>query len=185
MCHSTKPHYGAKSLLLATLAASSAIGCHGQGDGQSAPSQTGLGAGTCADPIFLQPSAPLTGQSTADATNVVSGDDPTCLGYATHGGERVYKVMVPATGSTKLHLEVTPDQSPSAEAFDPVIYLSEMCSANPVCVAGQDTHGGGGGESLDFVNTSGEEKSLYVVVDGYDFQLNGGAYTLMATLAAP
>ena len=185
MCHSTIPQHEAKLLRPLALAAFIVIACHGQGDGQSTQSQAGLGAGTCADPILLDPTASLIGQSTANASDAMSGDDPTCLGYATHGAERVYKVVVPATGQTKLHVEVSPVQSPSAEAFDPVIYASEECTATPTCVAGQDSHGGGGPESVDFVNISGEQKSLYVVVDGYDFQLSGGGYTLASSLSGP
>jgi hypothetical protein len=168
-------------LCMAAAVAALLAGCHGKDDN---PTGNQSGTGTCASPITLGTAVELKGQSTERATDGVSGDDSTCVGFATHGAERVYRVTVPAASQTKLHLEVEPEQSPSADAFDPVVYVSENCSANPTCVAGQDMRGGGGTESLDFVNSSAEDKSLYVVVDGYGFQ-GGGAFTLAATLSAP
>ncbi len=158
-------------------------GCHGSDNGSN--TATSQAAATCADPIQIEGTAPLTGQTTNKAADGVSGDDQSCVGYATHGGDRVYKVTVPAKDTNKLSLTVTPTDSPGPDAFDPVVYVTENCGATPTCAAGQDIRGGGGQESLDYTNTSGQDKVLYVVVDGYDFQPNGGGYTLTATLSAP
>ena len=159
-------------------------GCHGSSDNPGlAPNQSA--AGTCADPILIEGATALTGQSTKDAKDAISGDDPTCVGNATHGAERVYKITVPAKDKSKLHVAVSPTDTPSADAFDPVVYVTEDCVAQPTCSAGQDIHGGGGQESLDFVNTTSQDKPIYVVVDGYDFQPSGGSYSLAAELATP
>lgn len=160
-------------------------GCHGSSDNPSGLATNQSAAGTCADPIVLDGTATLSGQTTQGATDAISGDDPTCVGYATHGAERVYKITVPAKDKTKLHVAVSPTDAPGADAFDPVVYVTETCGAQPTCSAGQDIHGGGGPESLDFVNTTGQDKPLYVVVDGYDFQPNGGGYSLATELATP
>ena len=160
-------------------------GCHGSGDNPSGLAANQSAAGTCADPIVLEGSATLSGQTTKDALDAISGDDRSCVGYATHGAERVYKITVSAKDKTKLHVAVSPTDTPSADAFDPVVYVAEDCVAQPACSAGQDNHGGGGQESLDFVNTTGQDKNLYVVVDGYDFQPNGGSYSLAAELTTP
>ena len=179
MSHS-QTRQASNTVCMAMVVGAILAGCHGTDS--TAPNHSG--AGTCADPIAIGSGAELKSQSTEKSVDSVSGDDITCVGFATHGAERVYKVTVPATNQTKLHLEVKPEQSASADAFDPVVYVSENCSANPTCVAGQDMRGGGGMESLDFVNSSAKEQSLYVVVDGYDFQA-GGAFTLALTLSTP
>ncbi len=151
----------------------------------STTTATSQAAATCADPILITGAASLTGQTTNQAADSVSGDDGSCLGFATHGGERVYKVTLPAKNTNKLHLVVTPNDKPSAGAFDPVIYVTDTCVAQPKCSAAQDMRGGGGPEVLDFTNTSGQDQALYVVVDGYDYQPDGGGFTLDATFQTP
>lgn len=159
-------------------------GCHGFSDNSAVPA-TSQAAATCADPVLIEGATTLTAQTTNNAADSVSGDDPSCVGYATHGGDRVYKVTVPAKNTNKLTLTVTPTDSPGPDAFDLVVYLTENCGATPTCAAGQDVHGGGGAESLSYVNTFGQDQVLYAVVDGYDFQPNGGGYTLAAQFSSP
>ena len=159
--------------------------CHGSSDNPSGVATSQNAAGTCADPIVMDGTATLSGQTTKDAKDAISGDDPTCVGYATHGAELVYKITVPAKDKTKLHIAVSPTDTLAADAFDPVVYATEGCGAQPTCSAGQDTHGGGGPESIEYTNASGQDKVLYVVVDGYDFQPSGGSYSLAAELATP
>lgn len=157
--------------------------CQGsQGESAAATSH----AATCADPIPLTGATTLDKQTTAGASDAVSADDSSCLGFATHGPEQVYKVTVPSSGQTKLQVSVTPGQSPGPDAYDPVIYLTQTCAAQPTCIApGQDIHGGGGSEAAVYTNTSGQPQDLFVVVDGYDFQPSGGGYQLSAKLTSP
>jgi hypothetical protein len=116
---------------------------------------------------------------------MISGEDQSCVGYKTHGSDRVYKITVPSQNKTKLSVTVTPIQTPGPAAYDPVVYVTENCSAQPTCSAGSDSHGGGSAEAVQYVNTSGTDKDVYVVVDGYDYQNSGGDYKLVAEFAAP
>lgn len=176
----TRPNF-CKSRVVTLVAVGFFTGaCNGSSNNSTVA--TSQAAATCADPVLIEGATPLAGQTTNNAADNVSGDDPTCVGYATHGGDRVYKVTVPANNTNKLTLTVKPTDSPGPSAFDPVLYVTENCVATPTCVAGQDIHGGGGAESLSYTNTSGQDKPLYVVVDGYDFQPNGGGFTLTAQL---
>jgi hypothetical protein len=155
-------------------------GCHGSGDNSAGLAANRSEAGTCSDPILIEGNAKLDAQTTNKGADGVSGDDSSCVGYATHGADRVYKTTLTAKDKNKLRVVVTPTDTASPDAFDPVVYATKDCVAQPTCTAGQDIHGGGGQESFDFVNTTGQDESLYVVVDGYDFQPNGGSYQLAA-----
>jgi hypothetical protein len=142
-------------------------------------------AGTCADPIELKGSTTLATESTKQGENAVSGEDPTCVGNLTGGAERVYKVVLPANGASKLGVKVTPEQVPGPDAFDPAIYATETCEVHPFCLTGSDDHGGGSLESIEYVNSSGQDRTIYVIVDGYEFQPGGGNFTLVSELSAP
>jgi hypothetical protein len=141
--------------------------------------------GNCADPVILDGTHPLGSETTAGLQQALSAADPTCLGTATLGPERVYKVTVP--GSEKIHLRVTviPAEAPGPAAFDPVLYLVRACAAPPVCVAAEDRRGGGSPEVIDYANVTGLPEDLFVVVDGYDFQAQGGTYQLAVDLLPP
>ncbi len=159
-------------------------GCHG-GDNPSGSTGTTKAAGTCADPIVLAGATSLADESTAKASDGLSGEDTSCLGYKTHGSDQVYKIQVPSTNQAKLHVTVTPKQTPGPDAFDPVVYVTENCTVQPQCSAAADSYGGGHAESVDYVNTGSQTKDVYVVVDGYDFQPGGGQYKLAVELGAP
>jgi hypothetical protein len=134
--------------------------------------------GTCAAPIVLDGTAMLGAETTVGTSNALSAVDPTCLGVATRGPEQVYRVSVPASGTTRLRVTVTPAAPPGRDAFDPVVYLMRDCVVPPVCIAGQDSRGGGSLEVAEHTNTTGFAEDIFVVVDGYDFQPQGGAYRL-------
>jgi hypothetical protein len=130
--------------------------------------------------------AALDNESTTKAADTLSADSNSCLNAATHGADQVYKVTIPGADQAKLTVTVTPQKPPGADAFDPVVYLTEDCGAQPVaCKAAADDRGGGSPEAISYVNTSGLAKDVFVIVDGYDFQPSGGDYKIAADLAAP
>jgi hypothetical protein len=154
------------------------------GDGTGGASEPG--DGTCAAPFVIEAGHPLDSQTTADAGSALSAADPSCLGVETSGPEQVYRIAVPARGTTRLRLTVTPVDSPAASAFDPVVYLTKNCTASPlVCLGAEDRRGGGSPELVQHTNATGETENVFVVVDGYDFQPKGGAYGLAVELASP
>jgi hypothetical protein len=170
-------------LILVPIALAALLtGCHGPNKDQVPNSIKG--AGTCGDPIMLQGTTTLDNESTAKAGDSMSAGDPACLDYETHGSDQIYRITVPAKDLTKFRVIVTPSQTPGADAFDPVVYVTETCGGKPQCEA-SDSRGGGGPEVLEYVNTSGQAKDLFVAVDGYDFQPSGGSYKLEAALVAP
>jgi hypothetical protein len=142
-------------------------------------------AGTCEDPIKLNGSATLDNQTTLKAIDAMSGDSATCVGYKTHGADQVYALTVPGNDKTKLRITVTPVAIPGQVAFDPVVYLAASCSAQPDCFAGADSYGAGSAETVEHVNATGKEESLFIVVDGYDFQVNVGDYKLAVDVTSP
>ena len=141
--------------------------------------------GNCADPILLDGTPTRGTQSTAGTQQALSAADPTCLGAATLGPERVYQVALPGSEKTHLRVTVTPAETPGPAAFDPVVYLLRDCVAAPACVAAEDRRGGGSLEVLEHTNTTGLNESLFLVVDGYDFQPQGGGYSLALELLPP
>jgi len=142
-------------------------------------------AGTCEDPIKLDGSSTLDAQTTSKATDTVSGESSSCVGYKTHGADQVYALTLPSSDKTKLRIAVTPTAIPSQVDFDPVVYVTAGCSAQPDCLTGADSYGAGSAETVEYVNTTGKDQPLFVVVDGYDFQVNGGDYKLDVTLTNP
>jgi hypothetical protein len=167
-------------LVVGGIALCSSSACKRGGDSPSPPH-----LGNCADPITLSGSATLKTETTAGAEQALSAADPTCLAVATLGPERVYRVAVPGSGTTHLRVTVTPAETPGPAAFDPVVYLVESCVAPPVCVAAEDRRGGGSLEVVERTNTTGLDEDIFVVVDGYDFQPQGGAYGLALELLPP
>jgi len=143
------------------------------------------GEGTCASPVVLSGAKTLDSESTSKASDTVSGEDQSCVGYKTHGSDRVYKITVPSKDKTKLSVTVIPIQKPGPAAYDPVVYVTEDCSAQPTCSSGSDSRGGGSPEAVQYVNTTGKDKDVYVVVDGYDYQKSGGDYNLVAEFVTP
>jgi len=158
------------------------LACHGS---SSQPSNSSKGAGTCADPVVLSGAHTFDSESTSKSTDMISGEDTSCVGYKTHGSDRVYKITVPSQDKTKLSITVTPIQTPGPAAYDPVVYVTENCSAQPTCSAGSDNRGGGSAEAVQYVNATGKDKDVYVVVDGYDYQKSGGDYKLVAEFVTP
>jgi hypothetical protein len=158
-------------------------GCHGSGDSSGAQTTGSIkAAGTCVDPIVLKSSGTLDSESTNQASDTISGEDPTCVGYKTHGADQIYKLTLPAANTTRLRVTITPSQTPGPDAFDPVIYETENCTAQPTCLTGEDSHGGGSAEAVEYVNSTGKDKDVYVIVDGYDFQAAGGNFKLVTEL---
>jgi hypothetical protein len=149
----------------------------------AAPSSGHLG--NCADPIILGDTTTLATETTAGAQQSLSAAHPTCLGAATLGPERVYQVAVPGRAGTHLRVTVTPAESPGPAAFDPVVYLIRDCVAAPVCVAAEDSRGGGSLEMVEHTNTTGLPETLFAVVDGYDYQPQGGAYRMALEVLPP
>jgi hypothetical protein len=141
--------------------------------------------GNCADPIILDGNTALGSETTAGTQQTLSAADSTCLDAATLGPERVYQVAVPGSGRTLLRVTVSPAETPGPAAFDPVVYLMRDCVAPPVCVAAEDRRGGGSAEVVEHSNTTGLAENLFVVVDGYDYQPQGGAYRLAVELLPP
>lgn len=143
-------------------------------------------AATCADPVTLTANSILQRESTAHGVDgLTAGGDSKCAGYQTHGPDRVYKLSLPAAGTTQLKATVAPLESAGTDAFDPVLYVTTVCTSTPACVVGSDAHGAGGEEAVEYINTTGTTQDLFIVVDGYDFQPTGGSYQLTASLLAP
>ena len=143
------------------------------------------GEGTCISPYVLLGASVLPSESTAKASNAVSALSATCLGTETAGPEKIYKIKIPAAGPTKLKVTATPTQKPQQDAFDPVIYLTKSCVAHPTCASGRDLRGGGSHETLEYDNQSGSVQDMFVIIDGFDFQPQGGAYALDVSLSTP
>jgi hypothetical protein len=167
-------------LAVGGCAVSSLSGCKQEANG---PSHAQVG--NCAAPIPVDGTATLGTETTAGAGQTLSAADQTCLGVATLGPEQVYQVAVPGSGRTHLRVTVTPAETPGPAAFDPVVYLMRDCVVPPVCVAAEDRRGGGSLEVVEHTNTSGLTENLFVAVDGYDFQPQGGAYRLALELLPP
>jgi hypothetical protein len=167
-------------LALGGFAMSNLCGCKQETQG---PSHARVG--NCAAPIPLDSTPTLTAETTAVAERTLSATDPTCLGVATLGPEQVYQITVPVGGMTRLQVTVTPAEPPGPAAFDPVVYLMRDCVAPPVCVAAADRRGGGSLEAVEHTNTSGLAENLFLAVDGYDYQPEGGAYRLAVELVSP
>jgi len=184
-------HNGSNKWVVRLMAAHALVGsflvaCNGTSPATTqASSAIVTAAGTCEDPIKLDSSATLDNQSTLKATDTMSGDNPTCVGYKTHGADQIYALTLPSSDKTKLRITVTPIVIPTQVGFDPVVYLTEGCSAQPECLAGVDSYGAGSAETVEHVNATGKDQPLFVVVDGYDFQMNGGEYKLDAALTSP
>ena len=168
------------------LVGSFLVGCNGTSTAttQASPAIV-TAAGTCEDPIKLNGSATLDNQTTLSATDTVSGESSSCVGYKTHGADQVYALTLPSSDKTKLRITVTPTAVSGQVGFDPVVYLAKGCSAQPECWAGADSYGADSAETVEFVNTTGNDQPLFVVVDGYDFQVNGGDYKLDVALTSP
>jgi hypothetical protein len=147
-------------------------------EGDSPPAHLG----NCADPIVLDGTSTLGTETTAGLQQALSAADPTCLGAATLGPERVYKVALSGSERTHLRVTVTPAETPGPAAFDPVVYLIRACVAPPLCVTAEDRRGGGSLEVVEYANTTGLTEDIFVVVDGYDYQPQGGAYSLALEL---
>lgn len=143
------------------------------------------GDGTCDSPILLGGSRVLEDEDTGGARSGVSAEDPRCLGAVTAGAERVYQIKVPASSRNQLSVLVTPNASAQPEAFDPVVYLTTTCDAQPVCLLAMDTRGGGSPESFVYTNETDAAEELFIVVDGYGFQSSGGNYQLKVELMDP
>jgi hypothetical protein len=143
------------------------------------------GDGNCASPLVVSGTWMLPNESTSAGSSEISALNASCLGSATTGPERIYEVVVPATVTTLLRVTVTPFAPPEIDAFDPVIYLVDGCAPTPSCVAAEDSRGGGSSETLKYTNKTGAAQQLLVIVDGYDFQPNGGKYRLNIELANP
>lgn len=167
-------------LMVGGVVVSGLSNCKREVDGSSHPRR-----GNCAVPITLDGTASLGTETTAGAEQTLSAADRTCLGAATLGPEQVYQVAVPGSGTTHLRVTVTPAETPGPAAFDPVVYLMRDCVAPPVCVAAEDRRGGGSREVVEHTNTTGLTGEVFVVVDGYDYQPQGGPYLLALELLAP
>lgn len=154
--------------------------CKREGDGSSSSH-----LGNCADPIILTGTTTLGTETTAGAQQTLSAADPTCLGAATLGPERVYQVTVPENAATRWRVTVTPTEAPGPAAFDPVVYLVRDCVERPTCVEAEDRRGGGSLELVEHASSVGPTGKLFVVVDGYDYQPQGGAYRLGLEVLPP
>jgi hypothetical protein len=150
----------------------------------SAGSST-TGDGTCDSPIILSGSRNLKDQTTVELLDQINAQDPSCLGVTTSGPERVYKVIVPSSSRNQLRVTVTPDTKPKPDALDVVVFLTESCNAQPLCLAAKDSRGGGSPEVLTFLNETSESKELFLIVDGFGFQPNGGGYQMKVELVDP
>ena len=197
-------HYLAGCLVVAALAVScqdktvppdteSRSAGKGGKSGKGVASSTGgssseinvTGDGSCDSPIALSGSRNLTDQSTVDAGSNLSAQDPSCIGSATDGAERIYKVKLSSKSPNQLIVTVIPDAAPQPDAFDPVVYVTTGCEALPLCVAAKDARGGGSQEKLVYTNTTGADQDLYIVVDSYSFQSSGGKYKMNVELVDP
>jgi|GEM_PF-3585041 len=171
-------------VLAIALIASYVNGCSTK-NGTNRTTTTPEAAGSCIDPVVLEGSSTLPDESTKQASDALSGEDPTCIGHKTPGADRVYRIVVPGNGNSKLSISVTPAQPPGPDAYDPVLYAAVECGARPLCLTGADARGGGSLESIEYLNASGQDQTIYVVVDGYGFQPGGGNFQLASELSAP
>jgi hypothetical protein len=145
---------------------------------------------------------PIVGQSCATALPITAGArTDTTLGYEnTYGGtgancasnvgtpgpDRVYSISVP--NNQKLTVTVTPSNA-TASGEDPAVYLfpapASSCDGTaPPCLAGApDTNGRGVAETVQYTNTTGSARTVFIVVDTYYDEYM--SYTLQATIGAP
>jgi hypothetical protein len=98
-----------------------------------------------------------------------------------HGPDAAYSISVPS-GKT---LTVTVEPHNALGAWDPAIAIVENCADGSTCLAGHDDSNlTGNPESVSWTNSTGAQKSVFVIVDSYYQTTNNnhGQYSLTATL---
>jgi hypothetical protein len=91
--------------------------------------------------------------------------------YQFDGNDVAYSIVVP-NGKT-LTATVTP-----TTLWDPALSIVGDCSnIGPTCLGGDDFNGAGSAETGTYTNSSGQAKTVFVVVDSYDFS-EYGPFTL-------
>ena len=114
----------------------------------------------CEKPLVISTTNTLTGQSLVDLTKDYAPSSMSCRGFS--GADLVYELSF----TTSMTVTVSPDAS-----SDVVLNLLDgpapSCATATACLASADVGGGGGAETLSFVNTSGARRTVYLVVSRY------------------
>lgn len=136
----------------------------------------------CENATPLTSGAALTGQTTFDFTNDISGSGTNCAA-ANSGGDRVYSINVP--NGQRLTTTVTP-----VAGFNTSVSLIAGPAANCApasgtrsCVASADNGGSGAADTAVYSNTSGGDQLVFVVVDSG--ATTGGVFSILATVDTP
>ena len=138
-----------------------------------ATSQPTRDGDVCEKPLVIATTNTLTGQSLVDMTKDYSLSAMNCRSFS--GEDIVYELSF----TTSMTVTVTPDASSDA-VLNLVDGPASSCATATACLASADVGGGGGLETLSFVNTSGARRTVYLVVSRY----SAGAmtFTVAATL---
>ncbi len=129
---------------------------------------------TCASAITLG-ATPLMNQN-LDTWGPDYAGGGTCEG-SDASSDVAYKVTVPM--GQLLNLVVTPDAM-----FDVAMSISESAAnCDTTCFAGVDVGARGAAEVYSFKNTTGADKTFFVVVDGYNGST--GTFSIAATISSP
>ncbi len=153
-----------------------------QADGSAFVTPPPPAGDTCQTATALAAGASLTNQSLAGFHNNYNASD--CFGYDLPGPDQVYSFTVPGTGTTQLEIDLNPDDATLDGAIYFIAAPASNCDASPlVCLAMADDGVAGDPESAVYVNTTGADQAIFVVIDSYDEA--GGTYDLSATLSAP
>jgi hypothetical protein len=155
------------------------------GDGGAGGDESPGGAGSGGDggpPDTCEAAQAITPGTYEDQSTAGFNDDYVlsgCFVFGESGRDRVYEVQIPT--ATRLRVEATPSGGFDA-ALAIVATPEENCVASPDCLAAKNAGFGGVTENVSFANDSAGTESVYVIVDGFDAQPDGGDYDLSVSL---
>lgn len=136
---------------------------------------------SCGNPFIVESSialVPDTLDGSTNGTDLTTGGS--CLGFASHGGDRVYRVSLPS--GVSMSVTVIPENL----SFDPVLYAvtaAECALATPfTCLAANDGGGAGQNETLFYTNETAGSIFVYLVVDTANASQATTGYTISISL---
>ena len=138
--------------------------------------------------VCTNTAAPLTATTTLATESLVayvndfSGSTPSTGCAFGSGQDRVYAVTIPAMN----RMSITTQATGSGDlAINVVDGPATACSANPlVCARNADATFGGGTESLVFDNTTGQPKTVFVIIDRFGTAAGTETFSFGLTLGA-
>jgi hypothetical protein len=139
---------------------------------------------TCTNPQVIAVSGMLPGQTTTGYANDVSTVNTVaanCGGYSFAGPDRVYSIVVPA--GQKLTSTMTP-----VAGLDLGIYLIDpsVCGLSiAMCLNGSDANGAGVADAASYTNSTGADRTVFIVVDYFTTGTTAGDFSLNNVIGPP